>query len=324
MVIIDRMNMASFDLNLLRVLDALLREGSTVAAGRRVGLTQSAVSAALKRLREALGDPLFVRRGSKLEATDYARSLTVPLREHLESLQRLLSGPEVFDPATATAAFRISGSDFFGEFLMPPLVEAVLREAPGVQLHFMDVVPTNYADTLDRYLADIALIPRQDAPDWIEWRPLFYSTFCLIARAGHPRLAGVGSAEAVPIDLFCDLAHGLMSPEGRPHAMVDTALAKVGRSRRVVVTFPHFSSLCRSVAATDLVAMVPRQVALRAAPEMGLTIHEAPVPLPVPLLGMVWHRRATAAPAHRWLREIVAQILLPLNKGQAPLPAGPL
>lgn len=321
MFIINRMNMATFDLNLLRVLDALLREGSTVAAGRRVGLSQPAVSAALQRLRDALGDPLFVRRGPRLEATDYARSLAVPLREHLDSLQRLLSGPEAFDPTTTAATFRISGSDFFGEFLMPALVETILREAPRVQLHFTDLVPTNYADTLDRYLADLALIPQRDAPDWIEWRPLFHSSFCLIAREGHPWLIGVAPGATVPMDLFCDLEHGLMSPEGKPHAMVDDALAKVRRSRRVLVTFPHFSSLCRSVAASDLVAMVPRQVARHAAPMLGLRIYRAPVPLPVPLLGMVWHRRATAAPPHHWLRETVARLLLPLNEGEAPLPS---
>ncbi len=315
------MNMATFDLNLLRVLDALLREGSTVAAGRRVGLSQPAVSAALGRLRDALGDPLFVRRGPRLEATDYALSLAVPLREHLDSLQRLLSGPERFDPATAAASFRISGSDFFGEFLMPALTLTLLREAPGVRVHFVDLVPANYADTLDRYLADIALIPRQDAPDWIEWRPLFHSSFRLIARAGHPRLRDVPSGGTVPMDLFCDLDHGLMSVEGRPQAMVDAALAKIGRARRVLVTLPNFSGLCRTVAAGDLVAMVPQQVARRAAPLLGLEVFDAPWALPVPLLGMVWHRRATTSPPHRWLRETVGRLLLPLNEGEAPLPA---
>lgn len=314
------MNMATFDLNLLKVLDALLREGSTTAAGRRVGLSQPAVSAALARLRDALGDPLFVRRGPRLEATDYARSLAVPLREHLDSLQRLLSGPEAFDPATATASFRVAGSDFFSEMLMPELGRTLLREGPGLRVHLLDLVPTNYADTLDRYLADLALMPRQDAPDWIEWEPLFHSSFSMIARRDHPRLTGVPPGEPVPLDLFCELDHVLMSPEGRTRAMMDDALERVGRSRRIVMTLPFFGGICRSVAATEVVAMIPRQLARHMASVLGLDLYKSPVPAPVPLIGMVWHRRTTTAPAHRWLREQVARILRPLNDGEAPLP----
>ncbi|EYD78296.1 transcriptional regulator, LysR family protein [Rubellimicrobium mesophilum DSM 19309] len=312
--------MATFDLNLLRVLDALLREGSTTAAGRRVGLSQPAVSAALARLRDALGDPLFVRRGPRLEATDYARSLAVPLREHLDSLQRLLSGPEAFDPATASVSFRIAGSDFFGEMLMPELGRTLLAEAPEVRVHLLDLVPTNYADTLDRYLADLALIPRQDAPDWIEWEPLFHSSFCMIARRGHPRLAGVEPGTPVPLDLFCELDHALMSPEGRTRAMMDDALERVGRARRVAMTLPFFGGICRSVATTDIVAMIPGQLARHMAPILRLEVYKAPLPLPAPLIGLVWHRRATTSPSHRWLREQVARILRPLNEGEANLP----
>ncbi|WP_210527245.1 LysR family transcriptional regulator [Rubellimicrobium arenae] len=314
------MNMATFDLNLLRVLDALLREGSTTAAGRRVGLSQPAVSAALARLRDALGDPLFVRRGPRLDATDYARSLAEPLRQHLDSLQRLLSGPQVFDAATATASFRISGADFFGELLMPRMGEILLREAPGLRVHLTDLVPSNYVDTLERYVVDIALMPRAELPDWIEWRPLFHSPFAMIARTGHPRLAGLSSGDAVPLDLFCGLDHVLMSPEGKPRAMVDDALARMGRTRRVVMTLPFFGGICRSVATTDLVAMVPLQMARHMAPTLGLTVLEPALPVPVPLIGMVWHKRATTSPAHRWLRERVAEVLRPLNEGQPDLP----
>jgi DNA-binding transcriptional LysR family regulator len=313
MLIIHAMNMATFDLNLLRVLDALLREGSTVGAGRRVGLSQPAVSAALQRLRDALGDPLFVRRGPRLEATDYALGLALPLREHLDSLQRLLSGPERFDPATATASFRIAGSDFFGEMLMPELTRTLLRDAPGVRVHLVDLVPSSYADTLDRYLADVALIPQSDAPEWIEWEPLFRSPFCLVASDSHPRLRDLAPGEEVPMNDFCALPHAIMSVEGKPRTVLDEALAQAGHQRRVVATLPHFGGLLRCVADTDLVALVPRQLAREVGARIGLAVYDLPVPLPVPLIGMVWHRRATNAPPHRWLRDTVARILRPLD-----------
>lgn len=314
------MNMATFDLNLLKVLDALLREGTTVGAGARIGLSQPAVSAALGRLRAALGDPLFVRKGARLQPTDFARALAGPLREHLDALARTLAGPAPFDPATARAAFRLSGADFFADMLMPGLAARVAREAPGVTLSLIDLVPQDHAATLERDLVDLALIPRLEFPEWMDWRPAFHSSFAMVARAGHPRLAGVPAGAAVPLDLFCDLSHALMSPEGRTRAQVDAALAAVGRERRVVLTLPVFGGVLRAVAASDLVAMVPRQLALAMAPGLGLAVHAAPVPVPVPLMCMTWARRSTATPAHRWLRRLVAEALAPLNAGEAPLP----
>lgn len=308
------MNMAAFDLNLLRVLDALLREGSTVGAGRRVGLSQPAVSAALARLRGALGDPLFVRRGPRLEATDFARGLAAPLREHLEGIERLLSGPGRFDAATAERSFHLSGVDFFGEMLMPPLGRLLLREAPGLRVHLIDLVPRKSLEAIETELVDLVLMPKVDLPDWVEWEPLFRSPFAMIARAGHPRLAGVPAGEPVPLDLFCDLDHVLMSPDGRARANMDEALAQVGRERRVVMTLPFLWAVCRTVASGDFVAMVPAQFARQLAPDLGLALRPPPLPMTVPLIGMVWHRRMTGAPPHRWLRETVARLLRPLDE----------
>lgn len=155
-------NLSGFDLNLLRVLDALLQEHSTVRAGKRLGLSQPAVSAALGRLRTTLGDELFFRRGQGLEATRYALSLEVPLREALDRIERLIQGPSGFDPTKSQAGFRISGSDFFAELLMPKLAEYLQVEAPMMRVHLVDLVPDSYIDTLDRYEVDLALIPKME------------------------------------------------------------------------------------------------------------------------------------------------------------------
>lgn len=314
------MNMASFDLNLLRVLDALLREGSTVRAGARIGLSQPAVSAALGRLRHALGDELFVRRGRGLEPTDYARSLAPPLRETLERLETLLSGPAAFDPTVSTAALKISGSDFFAEMLMPRLADLLARRAPGMRVQLVDLAPADYLAVLERDEVDIALIPAQPAPEWVDRRPVFRSPFAVIARAGRPRLraAGVAPGGIIPLDLFCDLGHVPFSPEGRLKAMGDAALARLGRERRVVMTLPVFSGVWRAVAESDLVALLPAQLARHVAPKEGLEVYAAPMPLPAAPIEMVWRRRSTAAPAHRWLRELIAETLAPLDEGPEP------
>lgn len=313
------MNFASFDLNLLRVLDALLREGSTVRAGERVGLSQPAVSAALGRLRHALGDPLFVRKGQKLEPTDFARGLAMPLHEALTNLERLLTPPKGFVPAITDKSFKISGSDFFAEILMPPLADLLSREAPGMRVQLVDLVPDDYIGTLERYEVDLALAPDLEFPDWIDHRTVFWSTFSVIAAAGHLRLAraGIRPGETIPLDLFCDLGHVLFSPEGKLKAMGDAALAKVGRERRVVMTMPVFSGVCRAVAGSDRIALVPTHVARHLGPRLGLEVFRPPMHVDRARLSMFWHKRSTASPAHAWLRDRIAELLAALDEGAA-------
>ncbi|WP_090114229.1 LysR family transcriptional regulator [Limimaricola pyoseonensis] len=308
-------NFRTFDLNLLRVLDALLREGSTVRAGARLGMSQSAVSSALARLRSALGDELFFRHRGGLAPTRFAETLRDPLREALDGLQGILSGPGGFDPAASDARFRISGSDFFAEMLMPPLAEALSREAPLMRVHLVDLVPDSYVATLERYGADMALVPALELPNWVHSRHVFDSAFAVIARAGHPAVAAaaVRPGEVMPVDLFCDLYHVLFSPEGKTRAMGDAALARVGRERRVAMTLPVFSGVCRAVAGSDLIALIPRQLARRVAGPMGLEVYAPPMPIaPAPIV-MIWHRRHDAWPAHGWMRDRIAALLAPLD-----------
>lgn len=313
------MNFAALDLNLLKVLDALLTEGSTVRASARIGLSQPAVSAALGRLRVALDDPLFVRRGQGMEPTDYARNLAPALREHLDAIAALLSAPEAFDPARSTARFMLSGSDFFAEMLMPDLAARIADEAPGMVVQLVDLVPQNYIATLDRREVDIALLPDQAFPDWIDHAPLFHSPFRVIARHDHPRTRDLEPGARMPLSLFCELGHVLFSVEGKLAGMGDAALARVGRKRRVAMTLPVFAGVHRAVAGSDLIALVPEQHARAVAGRMELSIFEAPIDMPEVLIVQAWHRRATRTPAHGWLRRAISDILTPLNAGFSPI-----
>lgn len=317
------MNFANFDLNLLRVLDALIDTRSTTYAGQRVGLSQPAVSAALGRLRRHLNDPLFVRYGPRLVPTDYALTLAEPVRALLEQAEIALAGPPSFDPGTAEETFRLSGSDFFAEMLMPQMAAELSRRGPELRVQLVDLVPDNYVAKLDANDVDLALIPQLEGPSWMEWQPLFHSSFVLIARRGHPALSDQVKAGRMDLDSFCALEHVLFSPEGKLEAMGDAALHAIGRSRRVALTMPVMGGVCATVAETDYVALVPQQLARRMKRKLPLDVLLPPeeMPTPVPLIGMVWHRRRTNAPAHRWLRETVAQMMTPLNAGEPPLPA---
>jgi DNA-binding transcriptional LysR family regulator len=263
---------------------------------------------------------LFVRRGQGLEPTDYAKSLELPLRDLLDGIELMFETPKRFDPQTATESYKISGSDFFAEMLMPRLADLVSRQAPGVRVQLVDLVPDSYVDTIEKYEVDLALIPAVAMPDWAEQRPVFRSKFSVIARSDNPRLlrAGLKQGDVVPIDLFCDLGHVLFSPEGNLKGMGDAALARVGRQRRVAMTLPVFSGVYRAVSESDLIALIPHQLALRVAPKTGLSIYTAPMPISLAEITMVWHKRSTSSPGHCWLRDRIAEILLPLDDGDPP------
>lgn len=307
------MNFATFDLNLLRVLDALFREGSTVKAGERLGLSQSAVSSALSRLRHALNDPLFLRQGNRLVATDFAEGLRHELPAELDRIETLLSPPVAFDPTNAEGSFKISASDFFADMLMPQLGDLLNKKAPHIRAQLVDLVPDNYAENIDSSRADLALLPGTKLPEWINHEPLFHSPFAVIARKGNPDTAGLTPGATMPYDLFCSLPHVLFSPEGKLEAMGDAALARVGRSRRVVMTVPAFAGVCRVVSGSDLIALIPAQLADKVNQTYGLEAFKPPMPIEPVLIVGIWHRRADNAPLAAWMRAQIFDLLRPLD-----------
>lgn len=312
-------NLSSLDLNLLRVLDALLSERSTVRAGEKLGLSQPAVSAALGRLRHSLGDTLLFRHGQGMEPTAHALAMQEPLRRILDDIQSLVDRSTVFDPSASQDRFKISGSDFFAELLMPKLADRLQQLAPGMRVHLVDLVPDSYIDVLSKSDVDLALVPKTACPDWIMSENMFSSGFSVVARRHHPRLvrAGLAANDTIPIDLFCDLGHVLFSPEGNTQAMGDTALAKIGRQRRVVMTMPVFSGVYRAVAGSDLIALLPTPLARHVAHAAGLEVYTPPIPISPAQITMIWHRRFAESPAHKWLRGQIADLLAPLDKTPA-------
>jgi DNA-binding transcriptional LysR family regulator len=306
------MNLSGFDLNLLKVLDALLSEGSTVAAARRVGLSQPAVSAALARLRLSLGDPLFVRQGQRLVPTDFATALRTPLRTALDDLEGLLSGYRAFDPARDTARFVLTGSDFLAELLMPKLARDILPGAPGLTFQLINLEPSDYMLHIREGLADLAIAPAFAVADWAERDTVFLSEFAVICRTGHPAAAALADGEVFPLDVFCALPHVTFSVEGLLETQSDRVLAGMGRRRRVAMTIADFSGVYLAVAQSDLIAVIPRELAVHAARTLPLRVYRPPFPVgPFPI-AMAWHRRSSRNAAHRWLRETLARLLADL------------
>lgn len=304
------MNIAAFDLNLLKVFDALWRERSVTRAGDRVGLSQPAVSAALNRLRHACDDKLFIRHGNDMVPTPLAENLAEPIRAALAQIEGALVGERPFAPAEAERAFTLLGADFFSSYLVPKLAAHLARVAPKVSLSFLDSARGDVERLLRDDLIDVALERPLDMPAWVSRQPYFLSPFVVIAARNHRDIkrAGIRSGAKLPIELFCRLPHAIRTIDGSLRGQVDEALERSGHSRRIVLGVPHFHGLAAAVAQSTMIAAVPVQFARLAAAQMELAIYELPIKTPAPQISLYWHQRHDKNPAHVWLREQIVAV----------------
>jgi DNA-binding transcriptional LysR family regulator len=301
------MSFAAFDLNLLRVFDALMRERSVTRAGALIGLSQPAVSNALSRLRHALSDELFVRRGNDMVPTARAEALAEAVRDALSQVEQALYGDACFDPASAERIFTLMGADFFSTLLMPDLAERIAAVAPGIAVRMVDSALGDVERLLRENVIDVALERPLDMPDWIARRPLFPSPFVVIAAHNHKRLAeaGIAPGATIPLDVYCAVPHAIRSIDGSMSGMVDEALRQAGAERRVLLALPNFQGIGQAVALGRLIAAVPVQYAHLVARDLGLDIYHPPVEVPVPEVRLYWHKRHDRSPSHIWLRETI-------------------
>lgn len=309
------MNFAAFDLNLLRVFDALMKERSVTRAGDMIGLSQPAVSNALSRLRHALQDELFVRRGNDMIPTPRAEALAERIRDALTQVEQAIAGDVAFDAARAERIYTLMGADFFSMQVMPALSKQIGRMAPGIRLRLIDSGSGDVERLLRDNVIDAALERPLEMPDWISRQLLFRSPFVVIAARGHEaiRRAGIRPGERLPLALFCALPHALRSIDGSMTGSVDTALQKAGGARRVSLALPHFQGVALAVAEGHVIAAVPIQFAQAVAKSLRLEIYDPPVDVPAPEVRLYWHKRHDRNPAHRWLRDQITDAMKPFR-----------
>lgn len=301
------------DLNLLAVLDAVLTEGSNRAAAARLGVTQSAVSHALAKLRRRLGDPLVVPGRGRMVPTPLAESLAPALREALERLSGALRGARGFEPAHSTRTFWLSSADLAGMVVLPPLLRELTRAAPGVSVRMRPPGESDLAE-LERGGLDVALGIFQDAPAAFRVQALFRERFVCVARRGHPVTGG-----RLTLARYLEHGHVIVAPRGGTSSLVDEALAKLGKARRVVAAVPHFFLAPFVVASTDLLLMAPERMAHLLAPAFGLELMQAPLEVAGFTVSQLWHERMQHDAAHVWLRKMITDA----SRADAPLAEAP-
>ena len=293
--------MDNLDLNLLGALDALLAEGSVTNAARRLGLSSSAMSRTLNRLRSATGDPLLVRAGRGLVPTPRAMEIRDQVHALARDVRAVLSPqPGDIDIATIERIFTIRASEGFVELFSAPLVAAITSAAPRSRLRFAPK-PDKNADPIREGQIDLEIgVLGAFAPE-VRTQLIFRDHFVGAARTGHSLL----TARVTP-ERYAACKHVVASRKGTFVGPVDDALAELGLRRETVVVVPGFSDALRIARQSDLIALVPGSCFDVVDPFMeGLSRFDLPVHTPEISISAMWHPRMDADPGHRWLREIV-------------------
>lgn len=301
----DVNNLRGIDLNLLVVLEALLVEQHVSRASLRLGMSQPAVSHALARLRDMFSDPLLVRRNGALIQTAKAKHLA-PLVSNTLQQVRLVVGPGQFDAASEHLRFRIAMSDYGSSVVLPSLGRLLRHEAPGI-----DIIVTHsdrqgmLRQTVEGEI-DLALGVFPDSQPELNRSLLFDEQFTCVAAAGT--LDETGS---LGLDAYLERPHVLLAMGEAGNNEIDAELARIGRSRRIAITLPHWGVAEKLIADTDLVLTVARRTLDRSALDPNVGLFDPPFSIPSFPFTQIWHDRRTLDPAHKWLRQAVARAASP-------------
>lgn len=302
--------MAELDLNLLRIFDALHELRSVTRAATRLGLTQSAISHALGRLRNALDDPLFTRGPGGLQPTARALAMAPGVREGLAQLRGALA-PSAFDPARSERHFTICTGSYFSTMLVPDLVARARAQAPSISLSFVNP-SAELLPALDDGTIDLALGVFGKVPARLLCEPLFDEQLVWIAARDNPILTRPDCAQRITEAPRLEIMAGRPSPGLGSFVMtggLEWRVATDGSHGQQRVAIWDAVAAARLVAQTDLVARVPRQFALRAAGPGKLAIVEDAPEAEAMEMGMVSHRRLANDASLVWLRALVLAIL---------------
>ena len=293
------MDLLDFDLNLLLTFDAIYRHHNLSAAAIELGLTQPAVSAALKRLRERLDNPLFVRTSHGMRPTPYADGMSVKISRALDIL-REVDQPATFSPHSTTVNYRIYINDVGMLVVMPQVLRHVSEIAPHAKLTVIDLRPDEVVDALDSGEIDLAVGYFLGMPNWAHQQTLRSTTYVCAVRSGHPDIG-----DSLSMEQFLRAKHGMYWTSGSPHSIVEETLAQLGLARDVSLRVPRFNALPFLIAQSDLVVTIPEDLGLAFSRLIDIKLFPPPLPLANFEIKQYWHERHHAEPAFKWLRTVI-------------------
>jgi DNA-binding transcriptional LysR family regulator len=296
-------NLRDFDLNLLVVFNQLLLDRSTSVAADKLNLSQPAVSNALRRLRDLLGDELFIRTSRGMEPTPYALHLAEPVVYALNALQTALSRKETFEPLLSTRTFNLAMTDIGEMYFMPPLMEALSRQAPNIQIHTHRPNSGNLKEDMESGSMDLAIGLMPNLQTGFFQKRLFKQRYVCMFRKGHPT-----ARSPMTLAQFSRLGHVGVTAPNTGHGEIDNLLARAGVTRRIRLVVPHFTAVGHILQSTDLIATLPQRFADRSKDPFDLVVSPHPVKLPEIAINMFWHARYNRDPDNMWLRQLFSEL----------------
>jgi DNA-binding transcriptional LysR family regulator len=300
------------DINLLVLFKAVVDARHVARAAAKLNLTPSAVSHGLRRLRLLLQDPLFIKSPGGVTPTERAHQLAEPVAEILRRVESIVSNAGPFDPKNTRRVFTIGAPDAIAVAFLTPLVSNLAREAPGIDLRILQLMPQHHGrptshvwhttlEELDAHRLDVAVLPIGEFPPRFTQRLLFEEDFVVAMRNGHPL------ARRFTFDTYVEAQHMLVSGIGDAYGVVDAKLADLGRSRRVVLTVPNFTTALIHVSESNLIATLPRHLVAAYAERFNLTVRPVPLPWTADPVRVVASRAAMADAGVAWMFDAVAR-----------------
>ena len=301
-------NLRGIDLNLLVVFDALMSERHVTRAAQHNGLSQPAMSKALNRLRHLLDDRLFERREGRMEPTSRALELAGPIHGALSDISRTLTPPGALDPARVVATVRIATIDLYQNTLLPALVAALRRDAPGLDIQIRAIERDRLHDQLAAGELDLAIAPPLAGTRDLRTEPLWKDHLITLIGIDNPLPLPMTIESFAAAAHVVDAGHVQVGPDGQGFSVVDSILAARGLRRRIAVVLPSSAGVPFVVAASDLIATLPSRIIkdLAVIPEL----RAVPTPLPQVEVSphLIWHPRTQNSPLRAWLRAVIKDI----------------
>ncbi len=299
------MNLASVDLNLLKVLDVLLEERNVTKASERLGRSQPGVSNALNRLRDLLGDPLLVRGNGGLDLTVRAETMQQPVRDIIRSIESCLTDASTFDPASATGVFNIGAPDNLCLPIIPKLYERMTRYAPKMELHIDTEGQEKALESLIQGRIDLAIDPAPARKAPIHSKTILRGKFICLIRNDHPAVA---LGKKFDVEAFLSFPHILADSKGARKGLFDRLLAKHNLERRVAVSVSNFAMVPQLLRKSDMIGVFTQRVCDVLQEDFDLAT--LPVPIDTGVLDgkMAWLVRHDNDPKHQWFRHEIEDI----------------
>ena len=294
--IIYSMNIYRADLNLFTVFHAILETHSVTLAAERFGITQPAMSNALARLRDLLGDPLFVNTSSGMQATPYALEIAGPISDALRGFQRAMDHRDFFDPLTSDRTFRFHMTDMGQINFLPMLLERMHRVAPKIKIEAetlsLDAIRAGLAD--GRINFAVGHLPRLGGRE-IRSKKLVHERYVVLMRAGH-----AAAGKTLSQKKYLNAAHAVVTSVGGGHRIVEETLIR--KRARITARLPNIMAIPMILSRTDLMATIPRNVAAEIAKTGAFRVLPLPVSIPEFEVCAFWHERSHASAASIWMR----------------------